>query len=133
MGSLPGCIAGSWPVTPWQEAVAPGALHRRSREKRAEGGIVEPGERREIVGARGSNPERFSKGGGAATYAFVAVALSAKASREQAERMRCVTFNAAVVKERNWRRLFRRLDPDADPSRKEPAAGSIAAGLGSLA
>jgi hypothetical protein len=68
-----------------------------------------------------------SKGGGTATYAFVAVSMSSKVSGEQAGRLRCVTFNAAVVKEQNWRRLYRRLDRDIDISRKEPPAGSILA------
>lgn len=68
-----------------------------------------------------------SKGGGAATYAFVAVSLSPKVSMKQAGHMRCVTFNAAVVRERNWRRLYRRLDRHLDSSRKEPGAGSIRA------
>lgn len=66
-----------------------------------------------------------SKGGGAAAYAFVAACLSPKVSRKQAARLRCVTFNAAVVREQNWRRLHRRLEVDADLSRKEPPAGSI--------
>ncbi len=68
-----------------------------------------------------------SKGGGAATYAFVAANLSAKVSKEQAERLRAVTFNAAVVRERNWRRLQRRPDRDTAASAKEPPAGSIIA------
>ncbi len=41
--------------------------------------------------------------------------------------MRCVTFNAAVVKEQNWRRLFRSLDRAADSAGKEPAADTIQA------
>lgn len=66
-----------------------------------------------------------SKGGGAAAYAFVAASLSPEVSRKQAARMRCVTFNAAVVREQNWRRLHRRLEEGVDISRKEPPAGSI--------
>lgn len=68
-----------------------------------------------------------SKGGGAAAYAYVAVRLSPTLSTDQVRRMRCITFNAAVVKERNWRRLFRRLSPNADIAEREPAAGSIEA------
>ena len=66
-----------------------------------------------------------SKGGGAATYAHVAASLSPIVSARQAGRMRCVTFNAAVVRERNWRRLYRELGRNTDASRKELAAGSI--------
>lgn len=66
-----------------------------------------------------------SKGGGAAAYAFVAAALSANLSGEQRGRVRCVTFNAAVIREKNWRRLFRGLGRDAAASVKEPAPGSI--------
>lgn len=51
-----------------------------------------------------------SKGGGAATYASVAARISPEVSPEQAARMRVVTFNAAVVREQNWRRLFRRTE-----------------------
>lgn len=51
-----------------------------------------------------------SKGGGAATYAAVAARISPDISPEQADRMRVVTFNAAVVREQNWRRLFRRME-----------------------
>lgn len=49
-----------------------------------------------------------SKGGGVAAYAAVAACLSEKVDAERARRVRAVTFNAAVVRERNWRRLFRR-------------------------
>ncbi len=51
-----------------------------------------------------------SKGGGAATYAAVAARIAPEVSPEQADRMRVVTFNAAVVREQNWRRLFRRRE-----------------------
>lgn len=68
-----------------------------------------------------------SKGGGAAAYAFVAAVLSPKVSDEQAARLRCVTFNAAVVAEQNWRRLRRGLDRGGGAARREPAAGSIVA------
>lgn len=68
-----------------------------------------------------------SKGGGAATYAFVAVNLSSKVSKRQRGRVHCVTFNAAVVREQNWRRLYRRLDDKTDVSRKTVPALSILA------
>lgn len=76
-------------------------------------------------------PDKFvfitghSKGGGAAAYAYVAANLSSNLSGEQVKRMHCVTFNAAVVRERNWRRLHRSPDRGAYTSRKEPSAGSI--------
>lgn len=62
-----------------------------------------------------------SKGGGAAAYAYVAAATDPAVLPERADRIRCVTFNAAVVRERNWRRLFRTRRASA----AEPAAGSI--------
>lgn len=62
-----------------------------------------------------------SKGGGAAAYAYVAAYLSSELSPEQLRRIRCVTFNAAVVREQNWRRLFRRSGSDNDG----PAPNSI--------
>lgn len=68
-----------------------------------------------------------SKGGGAATYAYVAASVASATSRRQAGRLRCITFNAAVVKEQNWRRLFRRLGQDAAITVKEPAAASVTA------
>lgn len=68
-----------------------------------------------------------SKGGGAATYAFVGANLSSAVSREQAERMRCVTFNAAVVREQNWRRLYRRPGRESDAPQREPLRNSIRA------
>lgn len=49
-----------------------------------------------------------SKGGGVAAYAAVAACLSEKVDAEHSRRLRVVTFNAAVVRKRNWRRLFRR-------------------------
>lgn len=66
-----------------------------------------------------------SKGGGATAYAFVAASVSADVSERQARRMRCVTFNAAVVREQNWRRLLRRLKGDAAAAEKEIPSGSI--------
>lgn len=68
-----------------------------------------------------------SKGGGAAAYAYVAAGLSSAVTAEQAGRLRCVTYNAAVVREQNWRRLFRSLGRGAGRSGREPAAGSIRA------
>ena len=68
-----------------------------------------------------------SKGGGAATYAYVAALVSQDVSKKQARRLRCVTFNAAVVKEQNWRRLFRRLEGDAAKAEREVASASVCA------
>lgn len=68
-----------------------------------------------------------SKGGGAATYTSVAVRFSEKLTTEHLRRVRTVTFNASVVREQNWRRLFRRLESDVDSAEREPPAGSILA------
>jgi Lipase (class 3). len=68
-----------------------------------------------------------SKGGGAATYASVAVRYSERLSPEHLRRVRTVTFNASVVREQNWRRFFRRLESDVDMAEREPPAGSILA------
>lgn len=80
-----------------------------------EAGRLPPGGRVYVTG--------HSKGGGAAAYAFVAAMIDPDLTPEQTERLRCVTFNAAVVRERNWRRLFRLQRREA--SDVEPAAGSI--------
>lgn len=53
-----------------------------------------------------------SKGGGAATYAAVAASLALATIPELTGRMRVVTFNAAVVREQNWRRLLRRREAE---------------------
>ena len=86
--------------------------------------LVEEHVRRHPVGKR-VYITGHSKGGGAAAYAYVAACLSSTVSIEQARRMRCVTYNAAVVREQNWRRLFRGLERGAGLSGREPAAGSI--------
>lgn len=68
-----------------------------------------------------------SKGGGAATYAAVAARLADGVLAEQAERMRVVTFNAAVVREQNWRRLFRRVEERTDEASIDTPERSILA------
>ncbi len=68
-----------------------------------------------------------SKGGGAATYAYVSVRLDADVPPEQAARLRCITFNAAVVREQNWRRLEREHRRTPDPASRRPADGAITA------
>lgn len=68
-----------------------------------------------------------SKGGGAAAFAYVAACLSPRVSPERAKRMRAVVFNPAVVKEQNWRRLFRTLGLDEAGSEREPSPRSITA------
>lgn len=66
-----------------------------------------------------------SKGGGAATYAYIAASVSPDVAPEQARRMHCATFNAAVVKEMNWHRLFRRLRGDPVAAERELASDSV--------
>ncbi|MCC8179937.1 MAG: hypothetical protein LIP23_03370 [Planctomycetes bacterium] len=66
-----------------------------------------------------------SKGGGAAAFSYVAACLASELSAEQVARLRCVTFTAAVVREQNWRRLFRGHRRDTATAAREPAAGSI--------
>ncbi|MCD7896602.1 MAG: hypothetical protein LUG50_08005 [Planctomycetaceae bacterium] len=68
-----------------------------------------------------------SKGGGAATYAFVSVLLDDDIAPEQAARLRCVTFNAAVVREQNWRRLEREHRRTPDLAARRPADGAVTA------
>lgn len=66
-----------------------------------------------------------SKGGGAATYAFIAAGISPNVPGKKVLRMRCVTFNAAVVKEQNWRRLFRRPKGETPVPETKLSAGSV--------
>lgn len=54
-----------------------------------------------------------SKGGGAAEYAAVDAWLALGAKSEGQPRIVAVTFNAAVVRERNWRRLYRTHSAEA--------------------
>ncbi len=68
-----------------------------------------------------------SKGGGIATYASVVVRYSADIRPEHVQRLRTFTFNAAVVREQNWRRFFRRLDPDLNLHERKTPPGSIVA------
>lgn len=68
-----------------------------------------------------------SKGGGAATYAYVAVSVSPNISVRKVQRMRCVTFNAAVVREQNWSRLFRRFEHDNARTENQLADASVCA------
>lgn len=66
-----------------------------------------------------------SKGGGAAAYAFIAAFISPNVETEALDRMRAVTFNAAVVREQNWRRLFRSVPGKRGNLSAEPPANCI--------